>query len=134
VAILIADTDVVIDTLRGIGHHLPAMREALRRRALHVTAITRVELAVGTGSTADERLMQRFLRPVHVLPLDARAAETAGRVRRELRARGEDIGFADCCIAGIVLARDGTLLTGNRRHFERVPGLSLASAPDGDPR
>jgi predicted nucleic acid-binding protein len=33
--------------------------------------------------------------------------------------------MADSLIAGIVLAHHGVLLTRNRRHFERVPGLSL---------
>jgi predicted nucleic acid-binding protein len=35
------------------------------------------------------------------------------------------IGMADSLIAGIVVAHHGVLLTRNRRHFERVPGLSL---------
>jgi predicted nucleic acid-binding protein len=33
--------------------------------------------------------------------------------------------MADSLIAGIVVAHSGVLLTRNRRHFERVPGLSL---------
>jgi tRNA(fMet)-specific endonuclease VapC len=33
--------------------------------------------------------------------------------------------MADCLIAGIALAEDEALLTRNRRHFERVPGLRL---------
>jgi predicted nucleic acid-binding protein len=34
--------------------------------------------------------------------------------------------MADSLIAGIVLAQAATLLTRNRRHFERVAGLKLA--------
>jgi predicted nucleic acid-binding protein len=33
--------------------------------------------------------------------------------------------MADSLIAGIVVVHRGILLTRNRRHFERVPGLSL---------
>jgi predicted nucleic acid-binding protein len=42
--------------------------------------------------------------------------------------------MADSLIAGIVLAARGILLTRNRRHFERVPGLSLGrlGSLDGD--
>jgi tRNA(fMet)-specific endonuclease VapC len=47
-------------------------------------------------------------------------------VRRALELRGEPIGMADSLIAGIVLQHGGTLLTRNRRHFERVEGLRLA--------
>jgi predicted nucleic acid-binding protein len=34
--------------------------------------------------------------------------------------------MADSLIAGIALARGGSLLTRSRRHFERVGGLRLA--------
>lgn len=37
------------------------------------------------------------------------------------------IGTADYLIAGIVLANRGILLTRNRDHFERVPGLTLGT-------
>ena len=35
--------------------------------------------------------------------------------------------MGDSLIAGIVLAHDGILLTRNRRQFERVDGMKLAS-------
>jgi predicted nucleic acid-binding protein len=35
--------------------------------------------------------------------------------------------MADSQIAGIVLAQDGVLLTRNRKHFERVDTLKLAT-------
>jgi predicted nucleic acid-binding protein len=34
--------------------------------------------------------------------------------------------MADSLIAGIVTSNGGALLTRNRRHFERVPGMRLA--------
>jgi predicted nucleic acid-binding protein len=34
--------------------------------------------------------------------------------------------MADSLIAGIVATNGGHLLTRNRRHFERVPGVTLA--------
>jgi predicted nucleic acid-binding protein len=48
-------------------------------------------------------------------------------VRRALDSRGEGIGMADSLIAGTVIRHRGTLLTRNRRHFERVDGLALAN-------
>jgi len=44
---------------------------------------------------------------------------------KQLTTRGFDIGMGDSLIAGIVLAHGSVLLTGNRRHFERVPDLAL---------
>jgi tRNA(fMet)-specific endonuclease VapC len=58
---------------------------------------------------------------------DRDAADRAAAVRRALEGRGTSIGMADSLIAGIVLANDGMLLTRNRRNFERVEGLKLAT-------
>lgn len=72
-------------------------------------------------------IMRRLLDALQTLPLDREAADRAAQVRRRLEARGSGIGMADSLIGGIVLLHDGILLTRNRRHFERVEGLKLAS-------
>jgi predicted nucleic acid-binding protein len=56
---------------------------------------------------------------------DAEAADAASEIRRALERSGHGIGMADSLIAGIVIRNGGRLLTRNRRHFERVPGISL---------
>jgi len=57
---------------------------------------------------------------------DDAAADAAGEIRRSLERSGKPIGMADCLIAGIVTSNGGTLMTRNRRHFERVPGIRLS--------
>jgi tRNA(fMet)-specific endonuclease VapC len=67
-----------------------------------------------------------------VLPFDARAAEAYGPLRADLERKGQRLDGPDLRIASIVLSRDLTLVTGNARHFERVPGLRVENwlAPD----
>jgi predicted nucleic acid-binding protein len=48
----------------------------------------------------------------------------AAAARQDLEGKGEGIGMADYRIAGICLSRSAILLTRNRRHYERVPGLT----------
>ncbi len=60
-----------------------------------------------------------------VLPFDEEAAEEYGRLGAHLEAQGTPIGEADTQIAAIALANDLTVVTGNVRHFERVPGLNV---------
>lgn len=62
---------------------------------------------------------------IWVLPFDQEAAEEYGRLRAYLEAQGTPIGQADTQIAAIALANDLTVVTGNVRHFERVPGLTV---------
>jgi tRNA(fMet)-specific endonuclease VapC len=68
-----------------------------------------------------------LLAALSCLPLDDPAADRAAQVRRHLEREGVGIGLADSLIAGIVLRHDGILLTRNRRHFERVSGLTLGT-------
>lgn len=60
-----------------------------------------------------------------MLPFDEQAAEEYGRLRAHLEAQGTPIGHQDTQIAAIALANDLTVVTGNTRHFERVPGLGV---------
>jgi predicted nucleic acid-binding protein len=69
--------------------------------------------------------VQTLLDGIPILGLDRNAAQKAAETRLELDRLGIAIGMADSLIAGIVLLHGGSLLTRNRRHFERVPLLSL---------
>jgi len=60
-----------------------------------------------------------------ILPFDVAAARRYGAARADLTRTGTPIGDADLRIAAIALARDLTVVTGNVRHFERVPGLRV---------
>jgi tRNA(fMet)-specific endonuclease VapC len=60
---------------------------------------------------------------LEVLSFDEPAARIYGRVRAEMERRGTPIDEADLRIASIALARQLTVVTGNVRHFGRVPGL-----------
>ena len=53
------------------------------------------------------------------------AAAVYGTLRADLERRGMRLDDPDLRVASIALARDLTLVTGNVRHFERVPGLRV---------
>lgn len=128
-AVILADTDVLIDFLRGRG---AAERVALELSTggLHTTAISAFELVAGARVGREQRAVETLLAAVTVLPLDLSGARRAGAVRRELESSGTAIGMADSLIAGTCLDRGATLLTRNAKHFERVPGLSLSRSSD----
>ena len=88
--------------------------------------ISRFELLSGAKSAKQLARLRQLLRAVPSLELDDVAADAASEIRRTLEQAGNSIGMADSLIAGIVTSNAGTLLTRNRRHFERVPGLRLA--------
>ena len=82
--------------------------------------------ASATGEPNPDRLLAEFLAPgIAVLPLDAEDAAHAGDIRAHLESKGTPIGPYDCLIAAQARRRSATLVTSNRREFERVPGLLL---------
>jgi predicted nucleic acid-binding protein len=121
----IADTDVLIDYVAGKGE-ADRVERFLRVGALRTTVISRFELLSGARSPKQLALLMQLLDAVPSLDLDNTAADAASEIRRSLERSGDGIGMADSLIAGIVICNGGILLTRNRRHFERVPGLALA--------
>jgi tRNA(fMet)-specific endonuclease VapC len=123
----IADTDVLIDFLSASEPAAGRVRKELQDGNLATTVITRFELLSEARSARALRAIGQLLDSVRTIELDRAAADRAAAVRRLLERKGSTIGMADSLIAGIVLNVSGVLLTRNRRHFERVEGLALAT-------
>ena len=116
---IVADTDVLIDFLSGRGPGAKRVPLEVRRGQLHTTVVNQFEA-----------IIRSLLGAMTTLSLDASAADQAARIRRDMERQGQSIGMGDSLIAGIVILHEGTLLTRNRRHFDRVPGLKLAEWQD----
>jgi predicted nucleic acid-binding protein len=124
---IILDTDVVSDLMR------PRPSSRLIERLAEIdaseqatTAITIGELAYGAQHADRHELYERAVRLLsgtRVLPFDRDAAERYGSIRSELEREGRRLPDPDLRIAATALAHRAVLITGNLRHFERVPGL-----------
>ncbi len=124
---VVADTDVLIDALdRGRGPAVERIARLLQRGELAATAVTLYELMAGPSTTGRQlELLHVALDAAVVLPVTRGAAEVAASANRYLARRGEAIAVADTLIAGVCIAHGLPLLTGNRKHFARIPGLEL---------
>jgi tRNA(fMet)-specific endonuclease VapC len=125
---IVLDTDVVSDLMRP--RPAPQLVERLAATAAGeqaTTAVTVGELAYGARRVDRPELYERAMRllaGVSVLPFDRVAAERYGDIRSELERAGRPLPDPDLRIAATALAHGALLVTGNFRHFERVPGLS----------
>jgi tRNA(fMet)-specific endonuclease VapC len=122
--LVVVDTDLLIDFLRGKGSGVGLVRVLLLEQRLRLTAVTGFELRMGTDFHTRRDEIIRLLRS-RTVPLDLAAALRGGEVAANLRACGQSIGFADSLQAGICLRHDLPFATRNRRHFDRIPGLRL---------
>jgi tRNA(fMet)-specific endonuclease VapC len=122
--LVVVDTDLIIDFLRGRGPGAHLTRRLVIERRLRVTAITGFELPVGADFLARKDQILGLFRS-RTVPLDLASALRAGEVASTWQGSGTGIGFADCMQAGICLRHGLPLATRNRKHFERVEGLQL---------
>ena len=63
-----------------------------------------------------------------MVPLDDASCRVFGEERARLREEGDLIGDMDILIGSTAISNSLTLLTNNRRHFERMHGLNIVSA------
>jgi tRNA(fMet)-specific endonuclease VapC len=122
--LLIADTDLVIDFLRGSGAGADLIESSLRSGVLRFTAVTAFELRLGSDLLRRRRLVEAMLKR-RTLPLDLGSALLAGEIFTRLERDGDRIGVQDVLIAGICQRYGLPLATRNVDHFRRVRGLRL---------
>ena len=122
------DTNVCINLLRGKN------REIVRRLKRHkneiaISTIALAELQHGVFKSSTPSLnlntVLDFCTPFEILPFDASAAETYGRIRASLERAGTPIGPLDTLIAAHALSIDCTLVTSNEDEFRRVADLAV---------
>jgi tRNA(fMet)-specific endonuclease VapC len=126
----LVDTDWVIDHLNQIERVVNRLRE-LRPQGLALSIASLAELYEGVHYSRNQEQSQQaldaFLEDVTVLGLDEEICKIFGRERGRLRRQGQLIGDLDLLIAATCVHYGLTLLTNNRRHFDRIEGLSIES-------
>jgi predicted nucleic acid-binding protein len=124
---IIADTDVLIDFLKGDGKAADRIELELKQ-GLCTTVVTAFELWNGAiGSLRRERAIDILLGALKIIPLDQNAAQIASKVRYDLQKKGITIGMADSLIAGICISERAVFLTRNTKHFNKINDLFLGS-------
>ena len=122
------DTNVCIAVMRG-HTGVQSRMKTHSPSDLGVSTVTLYELCSGIARCRSPELEQKklevFLEPLHILPFDSDAAIHAARVRWELQRKGIPIGPYDLQLAGQALALDAILVTHNTSEFHRVKDLRL---------
>lgn len=96
----------------------------------YISTITISEIVYGASKSKNPGLHLRnlediLLPAVQIVDFDSKAAYVCGTLRARLEKQGEPLALADLEIASIVIANDMVLVSGNTRHFSRIPELCL---------
>lgn len=119
------DTDTCINILRG--NDAVIERRAATSDEVVTTWINAAELYYGAAKSSAPRknrvLVQSFLATLPVVGLDEAAVQVFGEAKALLERRGQRLADADLLIGAIAVVQGATVVTGNRRHYERIPGI-----------
>ena len=122
------DTNTLIYYFKGMGNVAKRLLSTSPSE-IALSTIVLFELEVGIAKSMSPRKrkaqLQEFTSLVNIVSFDRAAAELAAEIRAKLEKRGVLIGPYDILVAASALATNSTLVTHNRKEFERVESLRI---------
>jgi tRNA(fMet)-specific endonuclease VapC len=126
----LVDTDWVIFYLRGKEPFVSTLKE-YHKDGLAISVVSLAELYEGVyrsdNRISREKGLKDFLTGVEILGVDRHIARLFGKHRADLRRQGLPLADFDILIGCTALHHNLVLLTNNRRHYERIAGISMRS-------
>ncbi len=125
------DTDIITNVLKKRPSKTLLKRlSTVAKHDQYISTITISEIVYGAvkSNRPEYHLnnLETILLPsVNVVGFDSKSAYVCGQLRAELEKKGLPLDLADLEIAAIAIAGEFILVTGNTRHFERIPELRL---------
>ena len=124
---IIFDTDVCIVLLRGNTNILTRRQQS--DDSIGVSFMTVAELYYGAEKSENpnrnQQSVEQLLLSLEIIQSDIHILKRFGRLKAELEKSGIPLADADALIAATTLEKGSLLITGNLKHFERIPGLKL---------
>jgi tRNA(fMet)-specific endonuclease VapC len=125
--VILLDTDICIALLRGNRRVIERRQQSSRPVA--IAAMTAAELFYGAEKSSrpveNRLLVEEFLLTVPTLHTTLPVVREFGRLKASLERTGQRLADADLLIGATALCLCDRLVTGNTRHYDRIPGLRL---------
>jgi tRNA(fMet)-specific endonuclease VapC len=124
---ILIDTDICIELLKG-------NKKILQRRGeyegpIGICFMTIAELYYGAEKSRESAknidTIDKLLLTLEIVQSDLTILRRFGSLKAQLRKEGIPLADADILIASATLERAEKLVTGNKKHYERIPGLVL---------
>jgi tRNA(fMet)-specific endonuclease VapC len=94
-----------------------------------ISTITLAELEYGVANSNRtfevQTALLEFILPFEILDFNYTAASFYGKIRKELKDKGQPISDMDMLIASVAMANDAILVTNNEKEFRRISGLKI---------
>ncbi len=122
------DTSIVIEIERKKEETIELIEKLLKTHEIFISAVVQSEIFTGTYLRKDYKKAtqkaKRLFSNFEIVPLNTEIAEIMGQINAFLITNGSIIEYQDVAIAATFLYKSGDyLLTGNKKHFTRIPEL-----------
>ncbi len=124
------DTDTIIYCLKNVLTTVKQFRVHANDPKV-ISVITYGELYYGAWKSKyrEKNLaqLQRIAELFQIIEISKGVTETFGFLRASLELQGNKVADLDLLIGSTALVMNYTLVTNNKKHFSKIPGLKLAN-------
>jgi len=125
------ETTFLVDFFRGNKNAIEKYTEIKEsNESIRVAVPSITEIISGASLNVKNEEKERaieFFSNLEILELNKESAILAGEIEAGLILSGETIGIIDIMIGAICLSNNETLLTRNKKHFEKIKNLEIKS-------
>lgn len=122
------ETSVIIDYIRGkreVVSLVDGLEGELSSSYVCLAELYEGIFRVQEKKRAERAVLEFFSSMSEIYSVDREIAESFGKIRVDLKNKGEVIEDLDILIAATCLAKGLTLVTSNPRHFKRIKNLDV---------
>jgi predicted nucleic acid-binding protein len=120
------DTSILIDFYRKTNKDNSIWLGLVRQGyEFAISAITKYEIYSGANQNQIE-FWDKVLEAITVIPFNEAVVDTAVNINNGLKRKRKQIDIADLFIAATAITYNLPFSTLNRKHFERIDGLTIA--------
>ena len=124
-SILLLDTDVLVDFLRG--HSKAVAFVTARSTRIILSSIVVAELYAGVRGDREQAALEELVSLFRVVPVSGEIAKQGGLYKRDY-GKSHGVGLADAILAATAEAENAELKTLNVKHYPMLKGLRPAYA------
>lgn len=127
-AVVIVDTDVLIDFARGDNQANSILQVLSEGSSLAISVVTHMELVVGCRNKRELAELDMFVSAFQVFNLSQQVSESALSLLKQYRL-SHGLLIPDALIGATAITFSADLLSKNQRDFRYIPDLNLLPYP-----
>ncbi len=121
--LLLVDTDVLVDFLRG--HSMAETFIHENARWIILSSIVAAELYAGVKGNQELAALDKLLSLFRIVPVSTEIARVGGMYKRNF-AKSHGVGLADALVAATAATENANIMTLNIKHYPMIKGLKPA--------